>query len=143
MARVDLSEPVVESQNSSATRVAWFVVFGALLVMALIFWRARSFVFDDAYISLRYAKNFVEHGQLVWNPGEYVEGYTNFLFVILSAGLIALGLPATLSAQALATASFLCVIRPRDSAGVWPPGIRRGTMQRWELQRRRDSFEGR
>lgn len=39
----------------------------------------RYFVlFDDAMISMRYARNFAEGNGLVWNPGETpVEGYTN------------------------------------------------------------------
>ncbi|MGA7732330.1 MAG: hypothetical protein WCD37_13805, partial [Chloroflexia bacterium] len=47
---------------------------------------------DDAYISYRYAWNLA-HGQgLVYNPGEIVEGYTNFLWTLISAGAIALGI---------------------------------------------------
>ena len=38
---------------------------------------------DDAYISFRYAVNFAEGAGLVFNPGEYVMGYSNFLWVIL------------------------------------------------------------
>ena len=47
----------------------------------------RYFVlFDDAMISMRYAKNFAEGYGLVWNPGETpVEGYTNPLWVIFMA----------------------------------------------------------
>jgi hypothetical protein len=42
------------------------------------------FVSDDAYISFRYAKNFINGHGLVWNIGEKpVEGYTNFLWVIV------------------------------------------------------------
>jgi hypothetical protein len=41
--------------------------------------------FDDAYITLRYAENFVDGHGLVYNAGEYVEGYTNFLWTILLA----------------------------------------------------------
>jgi hypothetical protein len=41
--------------------------------------------FDDAYISLRYAENLVEGHGLVYNVGEYVEGYTNFLWTMLVA----------------------------------------------------------
>lgn len=38
-------------------------------------------LFDDAMISMRYAYNLA-HGQgLVWNAGEFVEGYTNPLWV--------------------------------------------------------------
>ncbi len=43
---------------------------------------------DDAFISFRYARNLAEGHGLVFNPGERVEGYTNFLWtVILAAGL--------------------------------------------------------
>lgn len=51
-------------------------------------WRAVSlrWVGDDAFISFRYALNLV-HGQgLVYNAGERVEGYTNFLWTCLIAG---------------------------------------------------------
>jgi len=45
--------------------------------------------FDDAFISYRYALNFVAGHGLVFNPGEYVEGYSNFLYVMLMAfGLV-------------------------------------------------------
>lgn len=38
---------------------------------------------DDAYISYRYARNLAEGHGLVFNPGEPVEGYSNFLYVLL------------------------------------------------------------
>lgn len=38
---------------------------------------------DDAYISYRYAANFLNGNGLVFNIGERIEGYTNFLWVIL------------------------------------------------------------
>lgn len=40
---------------------------------------------DDAYISYRYGKNLMEGKGLVYNHGEYVEGYTNFLWTIITA----------------------------------------------------------
>jgi arabinofuranosyltransferase len=40
-------------------------------------------LFDDALISMRYAWNFSHGYGLVWNPGEYVEGYTNPLMTLL------------------------------------------------------------
>ena len=42
-----------------------------------------KFIQDDAYTSLRYVKNIFEGNGLVFNAGERVEGYTNFLWVIL------------------------------------------------------------
>jgi arabinofuranosyltransferase len=40
-------------------------------------------LFDDAMISMRYAWNFSHGAGLVWNPGEYVQGYTNLLMTLL------------------------------------------------------------
>lgn len=40
-------------------------------------------LFDDAMISMRYAWNFSHGLGLVWNPGEYVLGYTNLLMTLL------------------------------------------------------------
>jgi hypothetical protein len=50
-----------------------------------------SWVVDDAYISFRYALNLIEGHGLVFNPGERVEGYTNFLWTMLMAGVLACG----------------------------------------------------
>jgi hypothetical protein len=47
---------------------------------------------DDAYVSYRYAKNLIQGHGLVFNPGERVEGYSNFLYTLLMAlGLIITG----------------------------------------------------
>lgn len=40
-------------------------------------------LFDDAMISMRYAWNLSHGAGLVWNPGEYVQGYTNLLMTLL------------------------------------------------------------
>ncbi len=58
----------------------------ALVAHALVF----DFVNDDAFISFRYADTLVRHGELAFNPGERVEGYTNFLWTLLIAGVLAL-----------------------------------------------------
>lgn len=60
----------------------------ALVGHALVF----NFINDDAFISFRYADNLVRHGELVFNLGERVEGYTNFLWTMVMAGVMALGL---------------------------------------------------
>jgi arabinofuranosyltransferase len=46
---------------------------------------------DDAFISYRYASNFANGFGLVYNIGEYVEGYTNLLWTLLVAVGIYLG----------------------------------------------------
>ena len=45
------------------------------------------FLTDDAFISFRYVRNLLEGHGLVFNPGEYVEGYSNFLWVLELAAL--------------------------------------------------------
>lgn len=40
-------------------------------------------LFDDAMISMRYAWNFSHGLGLVWNPGEAIQGYTNFLMTLV------------------------------------------------------------
>ena len=72
-----------------------------LILFVLNLWRHRLFVHDDTYISLRYARNLAEHAELTWNLGERIEGYTNFLHVVASAGLIRLGLDPLVAAQLL------------------------------------------
>ena len=58
----------------------WLVLLGYLTHVA---W----FLTDDAFISFRYARNLLEGHGLVYNPGEYVEGYSNFLWVLELAAL--------------------------------------------------------
>src|SRR5262245_7250535 len=71
-----------------------------LVPHALLF----DFVSDDAYISFRYARNLAEHGQLVFNLGERVEGYTNFLWTLLLAGGIKLGVSPVVASRFLGVA---------------------------------------
>jgi arabinofuranosyltransferase len=60
-----------------------------LLVGHALFYR---FLCDDAFISFRYAHNLATGQGLVFNPGfERVEGYSNFLWVVVLAALDAAG----------------------------------------------------
>lgn len=64
----------------------------ASLVLLLVHALHYRFLTDDAFISFRYARNLSHGHGLVFNPGfEAVEGYSNFLFVLVLAGLAALG----------------------------------------------------
>src|SRR5262245_54883150 len=51
-----------------------------LLIVNMV--RVRAFTVDDAYISYRFARNLARGLGLVYNPGERVEGYTNFLWTV-------------------------------------------------------------
>ena len=46
----------------------------------------QDYVIDDAFIGFRYARHLYEGHGIVFNPGENVEGYTSFLWVVMSAG---------------------------------------------------------
>lgn len=59
-----------------------FYVAVTILIFILFYLNIPNYV-DDAYITLKYARNFLEGNGLVWNIGEYVQGYTNFLHLIL------------------------------------------------------------
>lgn len=72
--------------DTSGKQLKLGLVLTACAVL-LLFFHAYSYnyVVDDAYISYRYAANLVAGNGLVFNPDERVEGYTNFLWVILTA----------------------------------------------------------
>ena len=57
-------------------------------------------VAEDSSISFRFAANLASGAGLVWNPGEApVEGYTNFLWVMMCAAAIRAGLDVVVFAQ--------------------------------------------
>ena len=58
----------------------------AILSGAAIYLQRGACV-DDAYVSFVYARNLARGNGLVFNLGERVEGYSNFLWVIMLAGL--------------------------------------------------------
>ena len=66
-----------------------YALYGILFIFksSIIANGVRYFtLFDDAMISMRYAKNLVNGYGLVWNPGgDRVEGYTNLLWTIYMA----------------------------------------------------------
>lgn len=59
------------------------------------------FYIDDAFISLRYVDRFLQGKGLTWNDGEVVEGYSNFLWVMLTALLGAAGVELVLATKIL------------------------------------------
>ncbi|HEY8020088.1 MAG TPA: hypothetical protein VIH93_03250, partial [Thermoanaerobaculia bacterium] len=79
------------------------VVSAAVLIARSIWLWDPYLVLDDSFISYRYAVHLAYGKGLVWNLGERVEGYTNFLWtVLLAAGARWLDLPALSRVLALA-----------------------------------------
>jgi hypothetical protein len=71
--------------------VAAFCIYAAAFIYrtSFVIDGVRYFsLFDDAMVSMRYAKNLAAGYGLVWNPGgEHIEGYTNLLWVLWMAAL--------------------------------------------------------
>ena len=77
--------------NAGAGRLPWLIWTGIALAILTAHALSFRFVIDDAFISFRYAQNLVDGHGLVFNIGEKVEGYSNLLYVLLSAVGIRLG----------------------------------------------------
>lgn len=73
------------------SRAGRFTVLAALAIYAMVVAVSRWWICDDAFISLRYAQNFVAGHGLVYNAGERVEGYSNFTWVMAAAAAERLG----------------------------------------------------
>jgi len=85
-----LSEPTRADAAPSLrpTWIEWFALAACLLLTVQYAW-----VLDDAYIYSRYVDNLVHLGRgLVFNEGEYVEGYSSPLWCLLLIPLRAIGL---------------------------------------------------
>jgi arabinofuranosyltransferase len=54
-----------------------------ILVLAVFHIYAYNTDAEDAYIAYRYSQNFANGNGLVFNPGEHVEGYSDFIWVVL------------------------------------------------------------
>jgi hypothetical protein len=81
----------------------------APLAAAIVWWYWGGHeAWDDAFISYRYALNLSEGRGLVWNPGgEPTQGYTNLLFVVLTAAALKIGLDPVIWAYALNTLGLI------------------------------------
>ncbi|MBW2529599.1 MAG: hypothetical protein JRI23_35810 [Deltaproteobacteria bacterium] len=86
-----------EGDGQVGGRISWraervtIVLFALILIAALALVATKDFMqlrVDDAYISFQYAKSLVEGDGLVFNPGERVEGYTNFVWVMAAAAVM-------------------------------------------------------
>src|SRR5918994_823768 len=77
--------PVFAIVGIGACFVAWASLFIYQSSFVAIDGRRYFCLIDDAMISMRYAWNLSHGFGLVWNPGEYVEGYTNPLMTLLMA----------------------------------------------------------
>ena len=79
----------------------YFLILLALVIAAFHQGLFLNWTNDDAYISYRYAENLKGGKGLVFNPGEKVEGFSNFLWVIILAFFNLLGISSLLASKIL------------------------------------------
>ena len=110
-------------------RSTWAI---AALAIGFGVWEAarQSWLCDDAFISFRYAANLVHGLGLVYNAGERVEGYSNFLWTVWTALGMKLGVEPerwapvwgiACYAGSLAVLAWLAVRRARARGGAAVP----------------------
>ena len=100
------------------------LIVAATGVHQWMFWRYTA---DDAYISMRYAENVAHGNGFVFNVGERVEGYTNFLWVVLLAVANRFGFDTLPVTKVLGACCGLLTIwlgyllaRRLDASARWP-----------------------
>ncbi|HUT11627.1 MAG TPA: glycosyltransferase family 39 protein [Thermoguttaceae bacterium] len=74
------------------------VALGLIVILGLAHQCLFQTISGDAFITFRYARNLASGHGPVFNPGDHVEGYTNFLLMVSLAALHALAgldIPAT------------------------------------------------
>jgi len=81
---------------------------------------------DDTFITLRYARNAVRGEGLVWNAGERVEGYTNFLWLLIVAAAGKIGAPMPGAARAMSLFFSLATLVLSGFAAARPRGSSAG-----------------
>lgn len=87
---------------------------GALIVFIATAVAIWDYTIDDAFITFRYAENLANGHGLVFNPGDKpVEGYSNFLWMLLLSNLYKIGLPTP------ETAKILGLILMAAAGAIW------------------------
>ncbi len=78
-------------RHSPGKHLRFFLLWVALFCFGLFLYRHRYILIDDPYITFQYARNLVYGHGLVFNPGDRVEGYSNFVWLWVAAFFIATG----------------------------------------------------
>ena len=100
--------------RTTATTVIVLVAFAAATLHALAYAGVTS---DDAFISLRYAENLLAGEGLRYNAGrEPVEGFSNPLFTLAAAALMAAGVDALVAVKALGLVGLLAAVVGKQQA---------------------------
>jgi arabinofuranosyltransferase len=91
-------------RGKRVTEAVLYAIAGLLAVVAL--YHARHFYEDDAYITLRFARRWIDGAGPTWTDGERVQGYTHPLWLLQLALLGRLGADLPLASRVLGVLYF-------------------------------------
>jgi hypothetical protein len=103
----------------------WVVLVVALAALLAQSARIQPWAIDDAYIYFRYADNIAAGNGPVFNPGERVEGYTSFLWILLLSLAAPLKLDHLLFAKGLGLVASIGTLVVVSRADRWLSGFTR------------------
>ncbi|HEX5503297.1 MAG TPA: hypothetical protein VFW96_11795, partial [Thermomicrobiales bacterium] len=110
----DRAEPVWWRQRSHWLPVAASALFSFVFILRTAFTVDGTLyftLFDDAMVSMRYARNLAAGHGLVWNAGQQpVEGYTNLLWTLWLAVLHLLPVPEAQTALLVMLSGALILV---------------------------------
>jgi len=96
---------VVVRIEKSSTKFNNNILISLILLMVVFgfikFCFINNHIQDDAFITFQYVKNFIAGNGLVFNPGEYVEGYTSPLWLIILSFFVMVDAEIVQTAQVL------------------------------------------
>lgn len=94
-----------KNQSMSGRQIACLAALVSIFLIHAVYLNA---VAEDAFITFRFARHVADGHGFVWNIGEApVEGYTNFLWLMLGALILRVGLDIVLASQVLGVAASL------------------------------------
>jgi arabinofuranosyltransferase len=110
--RYNAAQPLataMPSKRATTLRAVLVIVpcAAVLLLNASQYW---PFISDDALISLRYASRLLEGHGLAWTDGPPVEGYSNLLWVLLTAGIGLFGVDLVAAVRGLGVIAMIVVL---------------------------------
>jgi arabinofuranosyltransferase len=103
----ELTPPKRTAANLLLAFAVTLPFLGILLVNVRHYW---PFLSDDALISLRYARRLLDGHGLSWTDGQPVEGYSNLLWVLLTAAVGAFGVELVAAARVLGAVASITIL---------------------------------